>query len=79
MPLSAIDLYLQLCPNCNTSRKQTITSKRNPLKMILTSKFGFWTQVDLIDMTSQQDPLTGDKWIMRYADHLSALWYVRCL
>ena len=30
-------------------------------------------------MRSQPDPETGNKWILRYADHLSAYAFVRCL
>jgi hypothetical protein len=79
VPIGAIELYLSLCPNCATGRKISRKAKRNPLKMILTNSVGYRCQVDLIDMTSQEDPVSGDKWIMRYVDHLSGYGYVRCM
>ena len=47
--------------------------------MILISHIGQRCQVDLVDMTSQEDPITGNKWILRYVDHLSGYGYVCCL
>jgi hypothetical protein len=50
-----------------------------PLKFILSKQVGARAQVDLIDMRSQVDPVTGHKWILRYADHLSGYSQVRSL
>lgn len=79
VPRCAISLYLSMCPNCIANRKTLHKKKQNKLKMILMSNVGQRSQVDLIDMTSQPDPSTGDKWIMRYADHLSGYAFVRCM
>ena len=43
------------------------------------SHIGQRCQVDLVDMTSQEDPITGNKWNLRYVDHLSGYGYVCCL
>jgi hypothetical protein len=77
VPMSAVELYLSMCPNCSTARKISKKAKRNPLKMILSTRVGHRVQVDLIDMSSSQNPVTGDNYILRYADHLSAYGHVR--
>jgi len=79
VPMSAVELYLSLCPNCITGKKIAKKAKRNPLKMILSSRVGHRCQVDLIDMSSSENPITGDKYILRYTDHLSAYGHVRPL
>jgi hypothetical protein len=79
IPTAAIMLYLSLCPNCTTSRRKLKVSKRNPLKMILSKRVGHRCQADLIDMQSSENPVTGDKYILRYADHLSGYGHVRPL
>ena len=79
VPISAILVYLQLCPSCTAGKRQLNVAKQMPLNMILTESIGHRSQVDLIDMTSSPDPCTGNHWILRYADHLCAYAYVRCL
>ena len=46
--------------------------------MILSETIGKRAQMDLIDMSSQQDP-DGYKWILRLIDHLSGHGHVRPL
>jgi hypothetical protein len=78
VPTSAITLYLSLCPNCAVGKKISKKSKRLPLKMMLSQRVGQRCQVDLIDM-GRPNPVTGDRYILRYADHLSAYGYCRPL
>jgi hypothetical protein len=78
VPTSAITLYLSLCPNCAVGKKISKKSKRLPLKMMLSQRVGQRCQVDLIDM-GRPNPITGDRYILRYADHLSAYGYCRPL
>jgi hypothetical protein len=40
---------------------------------------GARVQVNLIDMRSSKDPVTGHKWILCYGDHLSSYSQVWCL
>ena len=54
-------------------------AKRNPMKMILSKRVGHRCQVDLIDMSSSENPVTGDNYILRYADHLYGYGHVRPL
>ena len=49
------------------------------MRMILTKRMGHQCQADLIDMQSSANPVTGDKYILRYADHLSGYGHVRPL
>jgi len=79
VPMSAVMLYLSLCPNCTTGRKMLKAAKRNPMKMILSKRVSHRCQVDLIDMSSSENPVTGDNYILRYADHLSGYGHVRPL
>ena len=62
---------------CASTRRK-ITAKQRPLKMILSETIGKRAQMDLIDMSSQQDP-DGYKWILRLIDHLSGHGHVRPL
>ncbi len=57
---------LPLCPVCMASQTK-ITAKQRPLQMILSETIGSRAQMDLIDMTSQQDD--GYCWILRLIDH----------
>lgn len=75
----AVKAYMSLCPQCNQVARNTKKMKMRPLKFILSKQVGARAQVDLIDMRSQPDPVTNHKWILRYADHLSAFSHVRCL
>ena len=75
----AVKAYMSLCPQCNQVTRNTKKIKMRPLKFILSKQVGARAQVDLIDMRSQPDPVTDHKWILRYADHLSAFSHVRCL
>ena len=79
IPISAIETYISICEECLGCKKKVTKKNQNPLKMILMSHIGQRCQVDLVDMTSQEDPITGNKWILRYVDHLSGYGYVRCL
>jgi len=63
---------LSLCPNCITGNRIPNKEKRNPLKMILFTRVGHRCQVDLIYMSFSENPVTGDNYILRFADHLSA-------
>ncbi|KAL7553303.1 hypothetical protein ACHAWF_017051 [Thalassiosira exigua] len=65
-----IQTFIDCCPTCMASRKK-ISAKQQPLKMMRSETIGRRVQMDLIDMTSQPDPVTGDKWILRVVDHLS--------
>ncbi len=67
---------LLLCPVCMASQTK-ITAKQRPLKMILSETIGSRAQMDLIDMTSQQDD--GYCWILRLIDHLSGFGAVKAL
>jgi len=67
---------LPLCPVCMASQTK-ITAKQMPLKMILSETVGSRAQMDLIDMTSQQDD--GYCWILRLIDHLSGFGAVKAL
>lgn len=67
---------LHLCPICMASQAK-ITAKQRPLKMILSETVGSRAQMDLIDMTSQQDD--GYCWILRLIDHLSGFGAVKPL
>ena len=67
---------LHLCPICMASQTK-ITAKQRPLKMILSGTVGSRGQMDLIDMTSQQDD--GYCWILRLIDHLSGFGAVKAL
>ena len=69
-------LTLHLCPICMASQTK-ITAKQRPLKMILSATVGSRAQMDLIDMTSQQDD--GYCWILRLIDHLSGFGAVKPL
>jgi len=64
VPMSAVELYLTMCPNCTTGRKIAKKSKKNPLRMILSCRVGHRVQVDLIDMSSSENPVTGDNYIL---------------
>jgi hypothetical protein len=68
---------VSLCPQCFAS-KPKISAKQMPLKMILSETVGKRAQMDLIDMTSQQDP-DGFCWILRLIDHHSGFGAVRAL
>ncbi len=68
---------VSLCPQCFAS-KPKISAKQMPLKMILSETIGKRAQMDLIDMTSQQDP-DGFCWILRLIDHHSGFGAVRAL
>ena len=72
-----VKVYIGLCPTCASTRRK-ITAKQRPLKMILSETIGKRAQMDLIDMSSQQDP-DGYKWILRLIDHLSGHGHVRPL
>ena len=72
-----VKVYIGLCPTCASTRRK-ITAKQRPLKMILSKTIGKRGQMDLIDMSSQQDP-DGYKWILRLIDHLSGHGHVRPL
>lgn len=65
-----VELAVGLCPICIASQTRKITAKQKPLKMILSVTVGKRAQMDLIDMTSQQDP-GGYCWILRLVDHHS--------
>ena len=71
-----VKLALHLCPVCMASQTK-ITAKQMPLKMILSETIGSRAQMDLIDMTSQQD--NGYCWILRLIDHLSGFGAVKAL
>ena len=77
VPMSAVEVYLSMCPNCTTGRKISKKCKRQPLKMIFSNRVGQRVQVDLIDMSTSENPVTGDNYILRYADHHSAYGHVR--
>ena len=68
---------LQVCPVCMAASHRKITAKQMPLKMILSDTVGSRAQMDLIDMTSQQDD--GYCWILRLIDHLSGFGAVKAL
>lgn len=72
-----IQLAVNLCPICFGTQAK-INAKQMPLKMILSLTIGSRAQMDLIDMTSQQDP-DGYCWILRLVDHLSGFGAVRAL
>lgn len=72
-----VKIYCALCPDC-TSRRRRISAKQRPLKMIISETIGKRAQMDLIDMSSQEDP-KGYKWILRLVDHLSNHGHVRPL
>ena len=76
MPLSAIEVYLSLCPNCIAGKRPSKKLKMNPLKMIFSEFVGSRYQVDLIDMQSQEQ--NGYKYILRMVDHLSGYGFVAC-
>jgi hypothetical protein len=68
--LKEVQLFIDLCPTCLAS-KNKISAKMQPLKMMLSPTIGKRLQMDLIDMTSCPDPVTGDTWILMLADHHS--------
>lgn len=72
-----VKIFCALCPVC-TSRRSKISAKQCPLNMMLSVTIGIRGQMDLVDMSSQQDPL-GYKWILRLIDHLSGHGHVRPL
>ena len=72
-----VKLALGLCPICFASRVK-IKAKQAPLRMILSVTIGKRAQMDLIDMTSQQDP-DGYCYILRLIDHASGFGSVKPL
>lgn len=72
-----IKVYILLCPTCVADRV-AISAKQRPLKMIESPTVGHRGQMDLVDMSSQQDP-DGYNWILRLIDHLSGQGHVRPL
>jgi hypothetical protein len=79
IPRTAVEMYLSLCPHCTINSKKTKKTKLCPLKFMISSSCGARAQVDLIDMRSSEDPVTGHKWILCYGDHLSGYSQVWCL
>ena len=71
-----VKLCISLCPICVASRT-IITAKQVPQKMIISPTIGDRAVMDLIDMSSSPDPITGDKWILRLIDHHSGYGQVR--
>ena len=71
-----VKLALHVCPICMASQTKII-AKQKPLKMMLSETVGSRGQMDLIDMTSQQDE--GYCWILRLIDHLSGFGAVKAL
>ena len=65
-----VQQFIDLCPTCLASVNK-IKAKQQPLKMILSPTIGKRLQIDLIDMRSCPDPVTGDKWILVVSDHHS--------
>ena len=63
-----VKLFISICPVCVVSRGR-VKTKQQPLCMIISPTIGKRDHMDLIDMTSSPDPVTGHKWILRLIDH----------
>jgi hypothetical protein len=72
-----VALAVSICPGCFASQTK-ISAKQMPLRMILSETIGKRAQMDLIDMTSQQDP-AGYCWILCLYDHHSGFGSVKAL
>jgi len=73
-----VKLFISLCPICAASRV-VITAKQTPLNMMLSASIGNRAIADLIDMGSSPDPITNDRWILRFVDHHSGYSQARPL
>jgi hypothetical protein len=75
----AVETYLSQCPQCTIDSKKNKKTKLCPLKFMTSNSCGTRAQVDLIDMRSSENPVTGHKCILHYGDHLSGYSQVWCL
>jgi hypothetical protein len=69
IPRMVVETYLSLCPQCTTNSKKAKKTKLCPLKFMISSSCGARAQVDLIEMRSSEDQVTGHKWILCNGDH----------
>ena len=77
LPENAVQIYINLCPDCVRSTKPPIAEDMNPLRMIISKTIGCRAQMDLVDF--QRKPDKGFRWILRYVDHHSGFAHVACL
>jgi hypothetical protein len=77
VPERAVQVFLANCPCCLKKKKVWNKTKKNRLKMILTSYVGERSQMDLIDF--RRNPKNGMQWIFRIVDVMSGYGIVKVL
>ena len=68
-------MFVSICPLCAANK--VVTTRKEPLKAILSDTFNDRGQIDVIDM--QATPDGQYRWILHYQDHLTKFTYLRAI
>ncbi len=74
LPENAVQLHINLCPDCVRSTMPPIAEQMNPLRMIISKTIGYRAQMDLV--VFRRKPDKGYRWILCYVDHHSGFVHV---